>query len=241
VLSWIGLALTYVMLALAYVLFWLLRPLIEWLMQRAGEQARQEQEQDGGPVSPLDELSQGDLVEVPPALVESAQWIGLVVVLVVIGVAIALALRYFRAQTEEDVEETRETIFSTDLLQAQLAALWRRWTARGGMGTDGERSPYLSLADELAARREVRAIYQELLGLARVHGHGREAVQTPLEYLGRLAAAYPGAGEALETLTQHYVAVRYSEEMVPRDVVEGVREAWARLQEVVAESDGGVT
>jgi hypothetical protein len=237
VLGWIALALTYLMLAVAYVLFWLARPLIEWMMARAAEREPPETEPEGGSGAQFDEIVQGDTIELPPALIESTQWLAIVVALVVIGVAVALTLRYLRVQTEEDVEESRETIFSAGLLQAQLAALWRKLTARGATDADGRHSPYLSLADETEARREVRAIYQELLDLAKAHGHGRKPVQTPQEYFMHLAAAYPDASDALQTLTQHYIRARYGDDALPAAVIEAVRAAWSHLRIELAKAE----
>ncbi|HXF61779.1 MAG TPA: hypothetical protein VNK95_09180, partial [Caldilineaceae bacterium] len=161
-LRWLGVALGYVFLAFAYVIFLVLTPLIEWLRARMAERLPAETQPMEGFQEQLERLRDQPLADLPPQMVETFRWAGLAAFVLALLVIFALALRYFRSRGEEGVEETRETIFTGAMVQAQLAALWQRWRQRLQPGSGTALSPYLSLAGEQANRAAVRALYQAL-------------------------------------------------------------------------------
>jgi hypothetical protein len=182
----------------------------------------------------LQQFLEKPTAELPPATVESMRWLGFVALLVVIAIAFALALRYFGSRRGEEADETRELIFSGDLLQEQLASLWRKWRQRFSGRAAGKTDPYLSLAGETENRRLIRAVYQALLAAATAQGHGRVQAQTPVEYQAALAARFPTGGAALDTITAAYMQARYGLEPPPAGQVEAVQRAWDALREVLA-------
>ena len=107
------------------------------------------------------------------------RWLIFVGVALVLGILFALALRYLTANADEATDETRESVFSTDLLQEQWLALWRRWLQQLPRRAGGSLNPYLSLDGEAGPRRTIRALYQAVLALAQASGRARGRAQTP--------------------------------------------------------------
>jgi hypothetical protein len=162
------------------------------------------------------------------------RWLGLAGLVLAIIAIIALALRYIRSGDNDDLEETRETVFTTSLLQEQLASLWRRLRQRLPRVRP---DPYLSLEGEDANRREIRLLYQALLTQAKALGYPRLRPQTPIEYDAALARLAPADESAWDTMTEGYVAARYGLQAPTTKQVERMRQAWGRLQSVLASQE----
>jgi hypothetical protein len=227
VLRWLGTLVGYVLLAVAYVLFLFLTPLIEWIRARlAGSQPR-----EALPMQDFrqeyEELARRPAPELSPLAAETLRWLGLAGVVIVLLVIFALALRYFRGGEEDEVDETRELILSRALLQAQLSSLWRRWLDRLRRPLRVHVSPYLGLEGEEENRRAVRAVYQALLNLAKSLGYPRSPAQTPAEYQALLTATWPQEAGAWRSMTAGYVAARYGLHPPSTQEVEQVRQAWS--------------
>jgi uncharacterized protein YjeT (DUF2065 family) len=226
-----------VLLALSYLIFLFLEPLLNWLQTLARPEAPAWQIKLPDFQRQLEEMSK-DTTPVSLTIGEWPRWIGLAGLILAIGVVFALALRRFWTGAEEDVEETRETVFSSDLLKAQLSELWRNWLERFKRTPTSVFDPFLSLEGEPATRRAVRAIYQALLWATRERGLPRARSQTPLEYQHTLEEALPGAQDALSTLTDGYLRARYAPQPPQAEHVEGVRQAWDRLRTTLEAKDG---
>lgn len=225
VLEWIGILIGYVFMAFAYVLFLFLTPLYEWLRGRMANAELPEPPNAEGMREQFDPLANSPGSTIPPLVEETARWSGLLVVIIIAGVIIALALRYFRRRDAADPEETRETIFTTSLLEAQLASLWQQFVDRLRRVTQEPGNPFLSLADEQENRRAIRAGYQSLLALAQAQGYPRARAQTPGEYVARLAVQFPATRSAWDTVTEEYVAARYGLQAPTQAQVERMRQA----------------
>jgi hypothetical protein len=167
-------------------------------------------------------------VQLSPLAAESLRWIGLAGLVVVLLVIFALALRYFRSSRGDDVEETRETVFTRELLQEQLSSLWQSLLQRL---PHAQRAPYLSLEGETENRRAIRALYQALLAQAKSLEMPRARAQTPSEYESYLTERYAdGDKSAWKVMTEKYVAARYSLQTPSTEQVEQMRQAWERVQ-----------
>jgi hypothetical protein len=156
-----------------------------------------------------------------------------------VGVVFALALRRWWIEPDEEIEESRELIFSSDLLREQLLAWWRKWLRQIKRKSESTLNPFLSLEGETQPRREVRAIYQMFLAVAAKRGQPRQCGQTPLEYQDTLAVTLPESRHALTRLTRAYLQARYAPDPLEPEQVEQARRAWAELQTLLAAQDRG--
>jgi hypothetical protein len=186
-----------------------------------------ERQPEGRPAGIIDRLPEG------------LRWVALAVLLFVIGLAFARAVRRLLAgnREEEGVEEVRELILSRDLLRRQLATLWRSWLNWLGRRSKPAFSPFLSLEGEPLTRRAVRAVYQALLAAARERDLPRPRHETPIEYRRQLEAELPTGGDALGIITQEYVQARY--DAAPPSVEQAKRalQAWEKLRTELTSQD----
>lgn len=237
VVRWVGLTLGYVAVGVAFVLFWLLTPLINWLMAQIGEREPAEPVEQAGFQQQFEEFTAGSPVTMDPAVAESLRWLGIVGLLIGIVIVFAIALRFFRAEREDDLAETRETILTRALLQEQLSALWRNWMARLQRAGTAAISPFFSLEDEEERRREIRGVYQALLALTKARGAAHTPAQTPGEYQARLSAVWPTYQREWQALTEEYVAARYGLPAPSPAQVVRMRQAWATVQAALTEPE----
>jgi hypothetical protein len=230
----VGRALYLVLLVVSYLIFLVLEPLINALraLLRPGELAESVQLPDFR--EQLEELAEST-ARSPVAIGEWFRWAGLAAVLLGIGLIFALALRRFWQGRDEEVEETRETVFSSALVLDQMSALWRKWLQRLRRKAVARSDPYLSLEGEVATRRAIRAIYQMLLAAAAQRGWPRLRSQTPAEYQRSLEEELPGTWDVLSTVTGGYLEARYAPEAPAEEVVERVRQAWERIEPALTE------
>lgn len=233
----IGWVLYAVFVAVVYLVFLVLEPLIYWLRGRLAATAERPPLQLPNFQGQLEEITPGTPVALPAAYTEALRWGGLALLILVIGVAFALALRRLLPPPEEGVEETRELILSRQLLEEQLAQLWQGWLRRLRRGSARRLSPFLSLEGEASGRQVVRAIYQALLAAAQARGHPRPRQRTPSEYQHDLASTWPEAGPALDIVTDGYVQARYGEDPPPESQVEQVRRAWEEVRTIFEDQE----
>jgi hypothetical protein len=230
-LNWLGTLIGYLLQVLVYLLFLVLTPLYEWIRARLATAERPDPVQLPDFGSQFEQFGDQPAVQLSPLAVESFRWIGLAGLVIVILVVFALALRYFQKSSGDDVEETRETVFSRELLQEQLSSLWQSWLQRLPRSPH---DPYLSLEGEAENRRTIRALYQALLTQTKSLGTPRLRTQTPIEYESYLSAIYPADKNAWRVMTDVYLAARYSLQAPSSEQVEQMRQAWGRVQAALA-------
>jgi hypothetical protein len=153
---------------------------------------------------------------------------GLLIALVVVLI-FARAFRRFRVLREEDVEETRESVLSLDLLKEQLSKLFGRKRQAAASGVP----PFVVIKDEDASAR-VRRIYQNLLAWAAARGVARSPGQTPLEYLLVMERALHLYSDPIATITSAYLQARYSSTPLAASRADAAARAWEQL----ARADG---
>ncbi|GAB4564956.1 MAG: hypothetical protein Kow0047_15100 [Anaerolineae bacterium] len=221
VLGFIGIVLAYIFFEIALLLYRALRPVILMIYSLLlalgfpgfdAEQGLEEQAEE----------SARRIMNVP----EPIRWLGLLLILGVIGLLFAVAVHRLRRQRALPLVEIRESILSSELLQAQLGALWLRWLSRLREWMPRPYSPFLSLAAESPGRAAIRAVYQALLAAARQAGMPRLRSQTPEAYGHRLIQRLPHAADALDTITHGYVEARYGPYAPASAQVDQVRQAW---------------
>jgi hypothetical protein len=138
----------------------------------------------------------------------------------------ALAFRRFRYLDKEEIEETRETIFSFDLMKEQLAQLFRR---KGD--EDTATAPFVSIVGD-DPRAQIRRTYQTLLAWATERGVPRAPGMTPDEYATRLSGALQLHSEPIALITAAYVLTRYSTNEVSTNQAAQVARAWKQIVQV---------
>jgi hypothetical protein len=216
---------------IAYLLALALRPVLDRLVEFIGP--------DGLfglklPEAPRpEELRKGEAAGAFDSMPDELRWVALVVLIVVIGLAFAFALRRLLsgAKARNGIVETRETVLSRDLLQEQLTKLWQSLVDRLRRASKAAVSPFLSLEGELATRRVIRAVYQTLLANAQERGLSRLRGQTPIEYRRELVKSWSTNREALDVITDGYVQARYASDPPSAEQAEFVSQAWENVQE----------
>lgn len=237
VLAFLQSVLLYAAMITSYLIFLVLAPLIHWLQGRAQPITPGEGYELPDFQRQLQDLPGGHFT-LPPAAGEGLRWAGGVILILIMGLIFALALQRFWREEDEHLEETREFMFSRELLQAQLSSLWRRWLGRRKGRSGPLLDPFLSLAGEETNRRAVRTIYQGLLAAAAERGISRLPGQTPGEYQQRLKELWPDGQEALGALTEGYLQARYSPDAPKNEEVERLRRAWEELSAALAGRNG---
>jgi hypothetical protein len=219
----LGGAITWLINALAFLLFLIFNGPIAWLKSLVGSTSRTSGSTSapGQPGTTYPGLNQGDL-----------GWYSVARVILVLLAVLALVwliqwvLKRFNSllQTAE-FEETRESLDAVALLRAQL---------RGALGGGRGRAASLTSQEVALASGSVRYLYREVLRAAARRRIGREPNETPDEFAKRLAALADGAATprqiaAISTLTGAYDSARYGEAeaaggSAPEAVVEAERE-----------------
>lgn len=230
------LSIGFVLLVIAYYIALWLRPLFERLF---GERFEENEE----PL--LENLDPFATPEATPVtgdpISDSTTWIGLIALIVVVTLVFALVLRRLRSLPEEDEDEIRESILSTDLLQDQLGRLWQRWRSRLG-AAGGLLSPFFSLDKELDTRQRIRHVYQQLLEQVHYQGYRRPQEQTPTEYRQALQPVFESTQASneestpLNTLTQLYYRARYGGDPPSVEEANAADEAWTILDKQISAS-----
>ncbi|MGA2821326.1 MAG: DUF4129 domain-containing protein [Anaerolineales bacterium] len=137
--------------------------------------------------------------------------------LLAISILAALVLVVFllrrRSETSRPAveEETRESLFSAELLRQQVIRLLGRlhlWRA-------AILPPFVELPADEDARTRIRRAYQGLLSWAAERGRPRQAGETPLRYRQILAKEFPHQRRGITDLTDLYAPARYGPEDPP--------------------------
>lgn len=130
-------------------------------------------------------------------------WLALLGLVVLLWLALR---RYQAVVVTAGGDETRESVFSGELLLQQLRQLFARPATPPTMN-------YLPLSGEVAdPRRVVRAAYQAMLTWAQAAAEPRAPGQTPQSYAQALGQRYPHAQDSLTHLTAIYLQARYAAE-----------------------------
>jgi hypothetical protein len=222
---WIAIrtALMYVWLAIAYVLFWLLGPLMEFISgamsdnwEEATEGLRERLEEE----MPLPEP--GPSPGLDPALVMALRIIG--VTLLVLGIVALFYFAYRRRKRRNGTHaaDERESVLSGDLLAQQLRDLWASLRRKPAI------SPFVPLTGE-DPRLVVRRLYQAMLRKMSALGRARAPEVTPRAYARTLGEVLPGEGQAVSTLTEAYLVARYAPDPPTPEQVTDASRAWERI------------
>lgn len=235
-------ALLFVVLYIATILLGIIFIAVAWVMEGIGGMFQ---------LPPLPQFdlaglqNAADLVDQflsnPATQTTSRGTLALVLFFVAVVVFMVALRHYWRLSQRAEVDEVRESVFSTRLLWEQLQNLLKRRPAAEA-NTEGV-VPLLG-ADP---RTRIRRAYQNLLHWASAHDRARLPGQTPTRYAQVLLTTLPdpvmqtaseqaplALPEALTTLTDAYIRARYAIEPLTSTDAEQAEAASKRLIEPVA-------
>ncbi len=149
------------------------------------------------------------------------------VVLALLGSTLIRFAYRRRRHWRDTAQERRESVFAWDDAVGGVAEGLRRLLRRPRRRGD----PLAALRGDprWAHTVFIRETYIRLLERAAAAGVARAPDMTPDEFARALAGRFPGAGEAIRTITRAYDAARYSPEPASAEAARAVREAWAAL------------
>jgi hypothetical protein len=226
ILGVVGRGIALLATGLFYIIFWLIGPLLGRLRSqlqpfepRANEHMPNFQEQ----------FEQLTPEQAQPAENAAASGVTLLILLAV-GVAVLLLIFWRRRRRSRPtaVDETRELIWSRELMLEQLRGLFRRRPKRQPL------APYLDLGGLDAPRQRIRRAYQQLLAATRQQDWARLRGQTPSAYRTMLESRLPAAAEPLAALTASYLVARYAAEEPTEAQAADAEAALARIQQALA-------
>ena len=217
--------------SLFIVATWLLSPLID-LIARAFSQADVKLPPPPDVQKVLPQTV--DFFASNPALDYARQGLLLIVILGLVVLVFWWAARRFSRIARRDVDETRESIATPELLFDQLRNLFRRRPAAAS-----PEPPFLSLSGpdddpRLMVRRAYRAMLELALGLSLPR---RQAGQTPAAYAETLRLALPEGGPAIDTLTGAYVQARYAAEAPSLELAQSALGAINQLRSLTSRTN----
>ena len=219
VLGWfspLGRVFDWLLAGFAYALFWLLTPLLEWLMERMQAMMGETQPlQLPESMPPPDPLTLSEAVREFPML---RYCIGAAIVF---GALVIMLIVFSRMSKRERISEEEETATEGGVrpggINLGLDRL-RDWFAMLGR---------YGLGSQLLAAISVENIYANLSRVARKKGFARHPSQGPDRYLPILMQAFPGHESELTMITAAYNRVRYAERPITPSELDDVRAAYA--------------
>ena len=228
VFSLFGTALDYILIPFSYLfaaIFWLLRVIVGWL-RREPFQPPGEPDEGGFP-----EMTPPTLQDLPPWLAALLQWLLIAALVAVVVIILARAVSRWRGRAERDeIEEENESLFTWRGLGDDLAQLLR------AMGQRFQRKPQTGPAayfDDDSRRLDVREIYRRLMREADLSGLPRRRPETPAEYARRLGRMVPESTAPLSGITEMYTNMRYGENAMTEEKIDGANALWRALREVL--------
>jgi hypothetical protein len=221
VLGWfapVGQMFQWILTGFAWVLFWLLTPVLEWLAARMQEMMPLAEPLQMGENAP--ELQ-------PLTLMEAVQEIALLrycIAAAIIFAALIMVIIFFtrmqrRERTAEAEDTATEGMLQPGAINLGLNRLkdWLAMLGRYGVGS------------QLLAAISVENIYANLTRVARQRGFPRHPSQGPDHYLPRLMLAFPDHDAELMQVTAAYMRVRYAERPISPAELDDLRAAYAAI------------
>lgn len=202
--------LLYLLVGVSYVAFWLLEPLIPILLAVLRALANAFKFPTPSPEAQAQFAEFQAVVQAilqSPAVRYSTRGLAILIVVGSIAFVFWVALRRFRWLLPREVNETRESIASRELLLAQLRNLLSRLRPTRPAPPLSDYLPLLGPPDD--PRQIIRRAYQGLLDWARSRSTPRAAGQTPARFGDALARTAPDSQEPISILTRAYIRARY--------------------------------
>lgn len=231
VLRWLVQVLFWVLVAVTFVIFAILEFFARFFPSLQISSRTQDLQTSSSLIEQFKDLEQHATQGPSPEVYAVLQILAGVILAGMILLIFAWAFRRFRYLDEEEIEETRESIFSLDLAREQLAQLLRR------PRTESPRAPFVTIDGE-DPRAQIRRTYQALLAWASAHGVPRAPGMTPYEYLCALEHELGVNRALLDLITRAYVQARYSVASVEAARAQEVAQAWQHIVQLKEDRDG---
>ncbi len=210
---------SYILLAIAYIAFWALGPLLGLLEENYSESFQEVANRVG------DSL-QDDYLDMDPAATEpnlvlqkALQILFITAIVVVLIVIFSRALRRRRKKKNLELGEERESVLTGKLLQQQIRDVLQNLRRKP------KPIPYLNLEGEQGTRKRIRLSYQRFLAKMTSRGEPRPAGKTPEAYAKMLSASEPEKSQALHNLASAYDIARYASDEPPEELAKRAEEA----------------
>lgn len=231
-LSYVLVAIAYVLFIVTYTILRIFEPLIQRLLAAMGGLA-----DIMPPPNAQDMPQQEPIANTVATMPDAYRWVALLLFLLAVAFVFALVVRRLRAAAALESDEERESILSGDLLQDQLARLWQRlW---GSRSAEEAWDPYLSLEGEVDSRRRIRALYQRLLSVSGRKGVTHQRGQTPREYQGALTSELRTLDDPLQQITEHYNHARYAPDPPAAERAAQAEAEWQSIETEFGEEGKG--
>lgn len=228
ILSWfapVGRLIEWLVTGIVFAAFWLLTPIIEFLLAQLQGAVAETPQLQWGDQPPPDPLQPADMSR-QMALLRYCLSAGVIVTALVLALlffarSVARLRRSEDEETDLDSAGLRPGRFGVDMTRL------RDWLALLGRYGAGSR-----LLDAVT----VENIYANLVRLARRKGFPRRQDQTPDAYLPQLRLAFPAHDDELLAITRLYARARYGEHAPSAADVRAARAAYATI---LADHDTG--
>ncbi len=170
----------------------------------------------------------------PEALVLILKWtIGAAVVALVVWLLARAVFRFAEGTSLDDVQETRDFVWSWSALRDEVLRLLRDW-----LGRRRSQPALVSSRQQFASQFNDQAwgpreLYREFLRLGAQHGRARQVAETPREYERALAGVpvFRERPRDVEVLTTMYSLARYGDEPPDHQMVAEAQQALDHLKE----------
>jgi hypothetical protein len=150
--------------------------------------------------------------------------------IIVLMILLVLLFTWWRIRRDRGgrADESRESIFSTDILARSLLSMLE--SGRDRLGQLVGLVDQFGLGSRLLSAITIQRIYANLVRLATKGGYPRGPAQTPYEYVDTLSKAFPGRDADVALITSAYVSSHYGQVPDTREELDRIRQCWARVQ-----------
>jgi len=230
--SFLGKAVTYIMAPFVYLIAGLIYVFKWFLALLRGEQQQEQQEGEMGGMPEFGEVTTKDI---PPWATEALKWVIIAVIIGVIIFILARTISRYRARkAQEEIDETRESLFSwrglRDDLKLFLNMVGDRFKRKPGEAGS-------AFDPDARGRLDIREIFRHLQWEGGRSGITRRRHETAGEYAYRLERAVPDSIESISRVRESvggikemYEQARYGEADIPEPQVDKANSLWQALK-----------
>ncbi|OGO00808.1 MAG: hypothetical protein A2Y58_02540 [Chloroflexi bacterium RBG_13_51_52] len=175
--------------------------------------------------------------EIPPVVTEIIKWFVIAIIISVVIFFLAKAIsRYRQRRALEEIDETRESLFSWRGLKDDLKLLFQMMGQR--FQRKSPAAPPYVFDENAMGKLDIREIYRHLQWEAGRSGLPRHRHETAEEYARRIENKVPDSRMPLKDITGMYENVRYGERIAPKDKLDAANGLWQTLRGMIRKLRG---